>query len=143
MYTVDMPGCTDCCPQSGTTTCCTDPIPFALKCTISSNIFAACACLDAVVIPLTWDGTIWTGTVAACGHTLQMDLRCNGFAWEWRLSCAAMPVYQDVTAHGGIVLCPEVNAGIFDINGSYGMPPISCCTSAPPPPFIDLHVEPA
>lgn len=90
-----------CCCTGPQTHCCERPIPATLNATVSAP---GCPCLDGAQVPITYDGTVWTGSAANGGCTVSVTqgnqtlfgqpycpiaLSCNGSIVA--AACAAMP----------------------------------------------------
>lgn len=100
------------------TTCCDDPIPDTVYCTLADS--SGCACLDSIVVQLTYDDVqsnpgidyyVWSGSADACAGYVNVALICytpGAFPYGWRLSvrCNGQANGEfDVQANGKT--CPE------------------------------------
>jgi hypothetical protein len=68
------------CPPAGggvIVPCCLAGLPTTIHATFSGGS-GLCACLNGMVAALTWNGSTWSGTVAACVPNFAVDIRCAG-----------------------------------------------------------------
>lgn len=94
-----------------TTTCCGDNLVPGVLYVELSNGSDSCSCFDGKVVTITWNGTVWTGSVAGCGGTIAFTMTtfCSyGFTGDCEsanetstpVSCDTFNIVDTITVTG-------------------------------------------
>jgi hypothetical protein len=81
-------------------------------------------CIDPpVTVPLTWDGSGWTGTTEGTAGTLTFTMTCTGTTWTLDVSCNGLPLFSGVM---------DGTCDPFFFQVTFGGRTIPCCSGRGP-----------
>ncbi len=111
-----------------TNLCCPPTLPATLHATLSGGV-GGCSCLNGVIVPVTWNGSVWVGSVTnvCTGNTVTLAFQCFGSG----VANLKMITGSNcgVTAFTGLPVTPTGSCVPLNAVYSSGLPS-GCCSGA-------------
>jgi len=126
--------------------CCPNLLPATLHATLTNN--SLCACLDGVVVPITWNGAAWAGNTAiSCVNGTRVNVSltpCVGPGNTWNVNIWCGTGAAPAASASGPATCSPFSFVITHYNGPGTSPSTgSCCDgSTPYDSYVNISIAP-